>query len=264
MRDRLKHLSIAARLALTVAVLAVSAGVVLGIRSTGLVRSQDRGEESAVDFTKITPLPFTPQTVVAPDYTQWTGGCQFPEDERPDPTLPPLSCRDRSSEPPPGVIPSVDPTAPRAAAPAPEGWRTIDNPLFRLTVQVPESWFSNMRPEGGGFAVYDEIATSRISNEEEPFGGEGPFGLVIFFAARKYVSAKAGLAESKLEHPNTTIAGLPAVTWDEGVGLGSQRIGFAFRNGDVLYEVGANVDAIGPSDKDISQAREIISTISLY
>lgn len=263
MRGRWKHLNAAGRVAVTVASLAVAAVIVLGIRSTGLVTSQGGGEGSAVNFAKTTPLPFQPVTYTPPDYSN-PSHCQAAEDERPSPDLPPLSCRNSAGEPPPSFIPTVDPAVAPLAARARAGWKIVDNRLFRMTVQVPDSWYSNMRPEGGTFAVADPAATAHAAGRSPTSG----LGIAMLFEAH----APSGVVPEvshKLEQPNATFAGVPGVIWDEGNAEGSRYLRAAFRVGDVTYQMDIYVDGspgrpTADIEADIELVKAILATVTTY
>jgi hypothetical protein len=238
------------------AILLGAAGAVALARANG--GGSDDAAKHAVDFTKVTPVPPLTGTRTVPDYSN-PSHCQFPEDERPSPDLPPLSCRNTGAEPSPGAIPTLDPKQAPTPALAQAGHKIIDNPLFRLTVEVPDTWFSTMRPEGGAFDVFDPIET-----EHEAKHTNGPLGVALGFSAGQYVASAAkglGHVETALESPNTTIAGAPAVIIDEGTAEGSRWLTAAFRRGNVLYRIDAFVAYLGRSDDDVEADIDIVKTV---
>lgn len=172
-----------------------------------------------VDFTKLTPIPFPGYpTGVSEGYNDPWPTCQAPADEQPDPDLPPLSCRNSASEPPPGSIktpaPAEIPDATAVAAEAPKEWTVIDNRLFRYTLAIPPGWYSNMRPEGGEFRIFDETHTKRIMSK-----GATPGGIAGSFSARPLARRLAGFpidVEDHLASPNTSFGIVPGAIWDDG------------------------------------------------
>ncbi len=251
------------------AVLATAAAIAVAMWTTGFVTSQGGGGGSAVNFTKITPLPFKgyPATVVLPNTTN-PPGCTLPTNERPDPNLPPLSCRNSGAEPPPGTIPTAD-AAKRPPTPTPEkGTHVIDNPLFRFTVQVPDGWYSDMRPEGGEFHLYDAAGAA-----EQAKGADLPGGLVAHFTARAYVPLDdtafvVPVIDKHLQAPNATFGGFPGAIWDEGPGEGlSHMIYAAFRKEAVVYVITINIadDAdVAAIEADLKTVTALLATVTPY
>lgn len=240
-----------------------SAGAVALALANGV--GSDDAAKHAVDFSKITPVAPLTGTRTVPDYSN-PPHCQLPEDERPSPDLPPLSCRNTGAEPSPGMIPAFDPETPRTPSPAHAGQKIVDNRLFRLTVEIPDTWYSNMRPEGGQFAVVDPSAAEHAVKHTK-----GPLGVAIDFSVREYVAwAAAGLGEIEtgLESPNTTLAGVPGVIIDEGNAEGSRWLTAAFRTGDVVYIMNAYVGEQGRStdevQADIDVVKVVFSSITTY
>jgi hypothetical protein len=254
------------------AVVLGAAGAVALALANGL--GADDVAKHAVDFTKITPLPVvapigTPSPTL-PDYSN-PPKCQLPEDDRPSPDLPPLSCRNSGAEPPPGTIPTVDPAKPQSTPTAAKGFRVIDNQVFRFTVQIPDAWYSDMRPEGGQFDVLDPRITRQQAEGTEETGG-----VVIDFSATKYVPPYAPGAvvsdtETKLMKPNASFGDVPGVIWEDQQG-GADGLAViihaAFLKDGVVYEVLANVVDDGqPSDAiqaDVDVIKGILATITPY
>lgn len=262
---------VTATIVVAVAVGVSAAFAVVAIHSRS-ASSTGGAEGAAVDFSKITPLPFTGYgTFTPPDYSN-PPHCLLSENDRPDPALPPLSCRYTGAEPPAGAIATVDPSSRQSQQPASTptaGYRTVDNQLFRFTVQLPDTWYSDMRPEGGAFFVSDPRSTRRRANGTSETGGVG-----IEFSARKYVTAAPLIlpdAERMLTKPNTVFAGAPGVIWEVQDG-GSEGLAVtihaAFRKDDVLYETVALVlDDGQPASAiqaDIVDIRRILESIAPY
>ena len=247
------------------AILATAAAIAVAIRTTGFVTSQGGGGGSAVDFTKITPIPARaiPSIVHPADVTP--SHCQRPEDERESPNLPPLSCRNSGAEPPADAITPADPAMVPTPASIKAGFKIIDNQFFRLTVEVPDSWYSNMRPEGGEFHLFDPAATEANAKHTELNNGIG-----LHFSASAYVAYAEGVAEVyiQLEKPNTTFGGNPGVIYDKGTAVGERWIRAVFRKGGILYEIDAFVTEGGrPDDQieaDLVTIRGILATVSPY
>jgi|GEM_PF-3064402 len=222
-----------------------------------------------VDFTKVTTIPFTgyPSTITVPDLSEPT--CQAPSNDRPQPDLPPLSCRLSSGEPPPGTVPTASPAErPAPAAPQPGGATVADNQLFRYTITIPSGWYSNMRPEGGTFQLTDAVATREMVDNSHP-----PGGIAIVFGGRKYVdpsvTGEIVTAEKRLQHPNASFGAFPGVIWDEGPGEGAAAIiHAAFRVGDVVFEATAGVEGDGRPQEaiaaDVAAVRSVLQSITPY
>lgn len=256
---------------LLVAVLATLAAVLAGIWSFGRVTSQEN-DSAVVDFTRITPVVVTG----LPDRTPASidpnrDPCQAPPDERPVDGLPPLSCRNADSEPPPGSLPTKSPNEllPTPDAAIPSTWRTIDNAVFRFTVAVPEGWYSNMRPEGGQFKVFDVI-----SSQEAGTNVSLPGGIWISFSAREALLAvESGsldlFPEEKLRRPTTSFGDTAAVIWEEEGGENlAKTIHAAFIRDGVIFEVYAAIQKDHPTPVGIeaatAQALAVINTIRPY
>jgi hypothetical protein len=224
-----------------------------------------------VEHSRITPVPFAeggyPKTVEPPD-TANPPECQFPEDERPAPELPPYSCRNTAAEPPPGTIPTPEPGASKSPEGVDGAWQVLDNALFRFTVAIPAGWYSNMRPEGGSFRVSDPAVL-----EEDQKGIDVSGGVVLIFTARDYVPPRDsdGLqpdTEIRLNTPNFDFGGYPGVVWDDAPDEGLARvIRAAFAKDGVVYEVRIQI-AGGRSaaevDADAEMADEILRSITPY
>jgi hypothetical protein len=260
-------------LAIVVATGAAAMGVVFAARN--LATSQEAS--GIVDFSKVTPLPFPgyPTDIassIALDSSK-APTCQAAADERPDPNLPPLSCRSSASEPPPGSIdtpsPAEIPNNATLAANAPAGWTVIDNRIFRYTLALPPGWYSNMRPEGGAFYVFDEIKT------EEVLGKGGvtlPGGVAAGFSARRLVTDTVpGFTPNVEEHlatPNADFGGHLGAIWQEGGGEGTAvSVHAAFAREGVVYEMVFDIEddrAAVAIDADVALSRQILATIQPY
>lgn len=265
-----RHLTLVAVVAGAV-VLGAAGAVALALATGG---GSDDAARHAVDFTKITPLAVVPPigtiTPTLPDYSN-PSHCQLPQDDRPAPDLPPLSCRHSGAEPPPGTIPTVEP-AKREGSPTPiKGSQVIDNLLFRFTVQIPDTWFSDMRPEGGQFDVLDPRITRQQAKGSVETGG-----VVLDFSATKYVApyapgAVVGDAETRLLTPNASFGGVPGAIWEEAQG-GADGVAVtvraAFLKDGVVYEVLGNVVDDGQPaaaiQADVDAVKTILSTITPY
>ena len=254
------------RIGLAIAIVIGLAGstavATLAIRS-----ASSQTPNAVVDFSKVTSLPYYPVTPKAPDFSEPT--CQAASNDAPKPGLPPLSCRISSAEPPPGLIPTASALQrPAPAAAQPDGATVIDNRLFRYTITVPKGWYSDMRAEGGTFQLTDPPATQSLVDHSDL-----PGGIEIGFTARKYVNPsithEIATAEKRLQSPNFAFGQISGVIWDEGPGEGAAALlHAAFRSGDVIFEVNANVasdsrpqDAI---DADIAAVKAVFSSITPY
>ncbi len=247
---------------------AVAVGLGAAALSSGLVGSQGGSPNPAVDFSRITPSPYYVTTPTFPDYSN-PAHCQLPDNERKRPDLPPLSCRYSSAEPTPGTIPTLSPLVTRPSIPAPSGFQIIDNQLFRFTVQAPDTWYSDMRPEGGAFHLYDPNATREAATQTRIPGG----GIAFYFGAGQYVPPRVpdgflGVVETKLLQPNTSFGGVPGVVWDEGAGEGvAHQYTAAFLKDGIVYRVDVRVQDDRPSaamQGDIDAVNAVLSTINPY
>jgi hypothetical protein len=142
----------------------------------------------------------------------------------------------------------------------PSGWRLVHNQLFRYTLTIPEDWYSNMRPEGGEFTVFDPVAS------QERNGAMMPGGVWISFSARLALKAETGglnlFPEERLGSPNTNFGGLPGVIWEEGSGEDLARvIRAAFIKDGVLFEAYAGIKADYPTQSSIDAAAADVTTI---
>ncbi len=251
-----------------VLVLAIS---VAGLATWAIRDASSQAPSGVADFTKLTPRPFPgyPSTITPADLTEPT--CQAPANERPQPDLPPLSCRISSGEPPPGVIATASALQRPTVAPLqPSGASIADNQLFRYTITVPDGWYSNMRPEGGQFQLSDPPATAETLDPAKHIPG----GIVIIFGARKYFvpdvpGGFVPLVEERLQRPNVSFGGVPGVIWDEGPGEGAAaQLRAAFRKDDVVFEALALISGNGRSQEavagDIAAARAVLLSITPY
>lgn len=245
--------------------------VVSGLAVWAVASSQDGGSNFA-DPNLITTLPFTGYpTDVAPGiktpFSEPT--CQAPEDERPDPDLPPLSCRKSDLEPPPGSIETAAPEERPAITPGPKGEDVRDNVLFRYTYVVPEGWYSNMRPEGGAFVLSDAPGTNELLDPSSNPSG----GIIIFFSARNQLTQPLAsgtwpVVEEHLQNPNSSFGSLPGAVWDEGPGEGAFAVRGAFAKDGIVFEFYALVGDLGraPDDvtADIEAAKATLASVTPY
>jgi hypothetical protein len=240
----------------------------VGIVAFAVADDANPGQDSFADLANVTTLPFPgyPETVTVPDYDD-PPECRYPEDEREDPSLPPLSCRNTGAEPPPGAVPTVDPAEREPTPAAEDGSRIIDNAAFRYTVRVPDDWYSDMRPEGGTFALYDPAATAAHGN------GSLPGGLILMFHAASYqpplLPELGGPIEKNLANPNIKFGTIDGATWNEGPGEGLAHFVHAvFIRDGVLYQIDAYVAGgdrpRGTVDADLARAYDVIATVSPY
>jgi hypothetical protein len=266
MRIPRRHISVAAIIVGAV-VLGAAGAVALALGSGAF---SDDAPKHVVDFTQITPLPFNgyPATVTQPNYNN-PPHCQLPEDERLSPGLPPLSCRNSGSEPPPNTIPTADP-AKRAPTPtADKGFKVIDNALFRYTLLVPDTWYSNMRAEGGEFEISDPQAVGEFSTHlNAPGGVELHFSAMVWSTALTPVVSESVL-QQRLRTPNARFGEYVGATWDDGPGEGLAHSFFgAFVKDGVLYEIQANIEDDGRStpeiDADLARVTQILASIAPY
>lgn len=229
-----------------------------------------------VDHSKVTTVPFRgyPTYVARPSLgPDELPTCQAPADERPDPSLPPLSCRFSGSEPPPGAIntpaPDEIPDARSPDASVPPGWMVLDNRLFRYTVAIPPGWYANMRPEGGEFRAFDDILTAAVVRGRT---GSEPAGIAAAFSARLEVKdITPGYfvpdLEERLQSPNADFGGHPGAIWDHD-GEGAKTVSGAFLRDGVVYEFHVDVEDRGLTPAEVAArlriGRDILATIRPY
>ncbi len=238
--------------------------VVSGLAAWAVASSQDGGSNFA-DPSLITTVPFTgyPTDVAAGIKTPFAEPtCQAPEDERPDPNLPPLSCRKSDLEPPPGSIETAAPEERPVITPGPKGEDIRDNVLFRYTYAVPEGWYSNMRPEGGAFVLRNPVATK----QSVELGDKTPGGITMYFTASELVttpSVGGGLpaVEEHLLTPNTSFGSFPGVWWDEGPGAGANALRAAFTRDGVVFEVIALTGMLGRTEDEIAADLAVVHKV---
>ncbi len=244
--------------------------------STGtVVEATPTRHPGIVDFTKLTPLPFAgyPTDVAAnypPDFNKLPT-CQAKSDERPDPNLPPLSCRFSGSEPTPGMIktPSPDelPDIEELSRSIPAGWKIVDNRLFRFAIAIPGDWYSDIRPQGGAFSLMDKPFADAVVSGERPAGG-----IWCSFSARGVVTRESGslpAVEEHLQSPNTTFGSLAGVIWDEGGGEGlAHYLHVAFTDGVVVFEADVHILHGGRGsdeiERDLRLVYEVFQTLQPY
>jgi hypothetical protein len=268
----MKRLLAGRRVAVAVTVAAVAGVAALALVAANMAFS-DEGS-GIVDHSKITPLPFVgyPTEVYDPPaFVEPT--CQAPEGEREDPSLPPLSCRDSGSEPPPGAIktasPEEIPDKTVVTSKVPEGWTVIDNRLFRYTLAVPPDWYSTMRPEGGEFRLLDAVLVAKgaAKGQSELRGGIGGYA-----SAREEPTNTPPLlpgVEDPLATPNWMFGTVPGAVWEEEGGHGTAvTVRGAFANGGIIYEIYFDVvdDGRDPTEveADIALIKRILATITPY
>lgn len=225
----------------------------------------------AIDFNNVTTIPFPGYPSVEPPRDFSTPTCLAPEGVRPDPDLPPLSCRRSNTEPPPGSIatpsPSELPDPAEVASEAPAGWTVIDNGLFRYTMAIPPGWFSNMQPEGGSFNVFNAVTTRRVvtGNHDVRGGVSGHFDARLL--VDDYMPGFIPLVEEHLQNPNALFGNVPGAIW-ENDGEGAEEMHAAFAVDGVVFEIWFGVADIDRSDaevaEDVAIAKQILGTIHPY
>ena len=256
---------IAAALALTVAAVLTARSLVFSDDGAGIVNPED---------APTLPFPGYPTTTGEPPDLNRLPTCIAPKGDQPTPGVPPLSCRPSDSEPPVGAIKTPapdelpDPTATNQNVP--KDWTVIDNRLFRFTLAVPADWYSNMRPEGGSFDVFDPIQTAFIvaKGQDDTLHG----GVAGSFTARPYIeddgSGFRPSVERRLESPNADFGRQAGSIWDEPGEDTVVSIHAAFVRDGVVYEIIFDVADRGRAPEtataDVGLVRQILTTLQPY
>jgi len=253
------------------AALTVLAAVVVGVGVAWVVANATQPATSeepdpVPDFSQqpLTPLgvpTLLPTRIPLEDWPE----CRAPRDEVPGPGLPPLPCHYEGSEPPPGTIPTASPEEGPAAVAStqnvPKGWEVYDNPMFRYTFALPPGWYANMRPEGGEFSVFNDVAMEWFAAGEEK-----PGGLVMFFSAGLPSVRLSEADAERLDAPNAEFGGYDGAMWEDpdSVGLGVARVMvFAFLKDEVVFRGRINFGE-GYTEDDVATVRQILDTITPY
>jgi hypothetical protein len=147
----------------------------------------------------------------------------------------------------------------------PTGWILLDNSLFRYTMGIPPTWYTDTRPEGGAFRLFDETKTNAIATGK---GGHGPGGIVGSFSAREAVTDVppefTPVIERHLGTPNASFGAYPGAIWEED-GHGAATMNGAFIRDGIVYEIHFNIEERGRTPGEIligiQLAKDIIATI---
>jgi hypothetical protein len=212
--------------------------------------------EALATLAARTPIPYPPPP---------SEGCEdATRTESPGPGLPLLPKHNCIQEPKPGTIASpltgerVDPKD------VPEGWRVINNEMFRFTLAVPPDWYVNMLPDGGAFEIISPTALALLA---KPDRGEAErAGVEIAFIAYKYRPGGQDPTSKGLANPNASFNGTPGAIWEEsptGDPTVLRMIRAAFVRYDYVFSGNAWFGQ-GYTDSDADTTQKIFASITPY
>jgi len=205
-----------------------------------------------------TPIPYPPPPLE---------GCEdATRTESPGPGLPLLPKHNCIQEPRQGVVPSalagerVDPD-PKSV---PEGWRVINNEMFRFTLAVPPEWYVNMLPDGGAFEIISPTALALLGKEERSEAERA--GVEIVFIAYEYQPGGQDPTSKALASPNTSFNGIPGAIWEEsptGEPAVLRMIRAAFVRYGYIFSGNAWFGE-GYTESDVDTTQKIFASITPY
>jgi hypothetical protein len=208
-----------------------------------------------------TPFALTPALYPPPP----SEGCEdATRTESPGPGLPLLPKHNCIQEPKQGVIPSALATERVDPKGVPEGWRVVDNQMFRFTLAVPPDWYVNMLPDGGAFEIINPAALTLLARPDR--GEAERAGVEIAFIAYKYRPGGQDPTSKALANPNATFNGIPGAIWDE-LPVSEPTILRMIRAAFVRYDYVFSGNALfgeGYSESDVAAVQKIFASITPY
>jgi hypothetical protein len=267
----LSRISPKARLTLLtlLAAIAVGVGVAWVVANTTERATSEEPNPHVADFSQSpltppfggTPFALTPAPYPPPPSE---GSADTTRTERPGPGLPLLPKHDPDLEPKPGVIPSALATERVDPKGVPEGWRAVDNQMFRFTLAAPPDWYVNMLPEGGAFEIISPAALALLATPDR--GEAERAGVEIVFITYEYHSGGQDPTSKALGNPNVSFNGTTGAIWEEsptGDPTVLRMIRAAFMRYGYIFS-GRAWFGQGYTDSDVDTVQKIFASITPY